>query len=206
MAGGRDNAFDMQIKLLMIGDSGVGKTCLLLRYANDSFSPTFITTIGIDFKIKNIQLDGKRIKLQIWDTAGQERFRTITTSYFRGAQGILLVYDVTDRNSFISIRNWVAQIQMHADVNVNKILIGNKCDVQDHRAISHEEGDVLAKEYNIHFYETSAKQNLNVENAFLKIATDVKNRLITDGGNSNAATGHKLAPGGGSTAAKKGCC
>ena len=91
---------------------GVGKTCLLLRYANDSFSPTFITTIGIDFKIKNIQLDGKRIKLQIWDTAGQERFRTITTSYFRGAQGILLVYDVTDRQSFVSIRNWIAQIQM----------------------------------------------------------------------------------------------
>ena len=114
---------------------GVGKTCLLLRYANDSFSPTFITTIGIDFKIKNINLDGKRIKLQvcaiyvsdnllwnsisylyilskIWDTAGQERFRTITTSYFRGAQGILLVYDVTDRATFMSIRNWVAQIQM----------------------------------------------------------------------------------------------
>lgn len=134
----RENAFDMQIKLLMIGDSGVGKTCLLLRYANDSFSPTFITTIGIDFKIKNIQLDSKRIKLQvqskslislsrhwdkklnfhhftmlqIWDTAGQERFRTITTSYFRGAQGILLVYDVTDRQTFVSIRNWVAQIQM----------------------------------------------------------------------------------------------
>ena len=132
----RENAFDMQIKLLMIGDSGVGKTCLLLRYANDSFSPTFITTIGIDFKIKNIQLDNKRIKLQvelivkslswrkathevfyshrqqIWDTAGQERFRTITTSYFRGAQGILLVYDVTDRQTFVSIRNWVAQIQM----------------------------------------------------------------------------------------------
>jgi Ras-related protein Rab-8A len=103
--------FDMQIKLLMIGDSGVGKTCLLLRYANDSFSPTFITTIGIDFKIKNIELDSKRIKLQIWDTAGQERFRTITTSYFRGAQGILLVYDVTDRGSFNSIRNWVGQIQ-----------------------------------------------------------------------------------------------
>lgn len=109
---------------------GVGKTCLLLRYANDSFSPTFITTIGIDFKIKNITLEGKRIKLQvkitwkihykisiftlckIWDTAGQERFRTITTSYFRGAQGILLVYDVTDRATFQSIRNWVAQIQM----------------------------------------------------------------------------------------------
>lgn len=204
---GRDNAFDMQIKLLMIGDSGVGKTCLLLRYANDSFSPTFITTIGIDFKIKNIQLDGKRIKLQIWDTAGQERFRTITTSYFRGAQGILLVYDVTDRNSFISIRNWVAQIQMHADVNVNKILIGNKCDVADQRAISYEEGEALAKEYNIHFYETSAKQDLNVEKSFITIATDVKNRLITDGGAGGAVPGgHKLAPGGGSSAAKKGCC
>ena len=92
--------------------AGVGKTCLLLRYANEAFSPTFITTIGIDFKIKNIQLGNKRIKLQIWDTAGQERFRTITTSYFRGAQGILLVYDVTDRATFLSIRNWVQQIQM----------------------------------------------------------------------------------------------
>lgn len=203
MAAGQ-NAFDMQIKLLMIGDSGVGKTCLLLRYANDSFSPTFITTIGIDFKIKNIQLDGKRIKLQIWDTAGQERFRTITTSYFRGAQGILLVYDVTDRNSFTSIRNWVAQIQMHADVNVNKILIGNKSDCQDQRVISHDEGAGLAKEYNINFFETSAKQDLNVEKAFITIATEVKNRLIADGGNAggggqkltNQATGKK----------KEGCC
>mmetsp|Transcript_43982 Transcript_43982/g.121706 ORF Transcript_43982/g.121706 Transcript_43982/m.121706 type:complete len:207 (-) Transcript_43982:196-816(-) len=204
---GRDNAFDMQIKLLMIGDSGVGKTCLLLRYANDSFSPTFITTIGIDFKIKNIQLDGKRIKLQIWDTAGQERFRTITTSYFRGAQGILLVYDVTDRNSFISIRNWVAQIQMHADVNVNKILIGNKCDVADQRAISYEEGEALAKEYNINFYETSAKQDLNVEKAFITIATDVKNRLIADGGAGGAVSGgHKLSANGGAAGSKKGCC
>jgi len=206
MAAGQ-NAFDMQIKLLMIGDSGVGKTCLLLRYANDSFSPTFITTIGIDFKIKNIQLDGKRIKLQIWDTAGQERFRTITTSYFRGAQGILLVYDVTDRNSFTSIRNWVAQIQMHADVNVNKILIGNKCDVPaDQRAISFEEGQNLAKEYNIHFFETSAKQDLNVEAAFVKIATDVKNRLIADGSSGPSSGGFKATGGGANTGPKKGCC
>lgn len=188
----------------MIGDSGVGKTCLLLRYANDSFSPTFITTIGIDFKIKNIQLDGKRIKVQIWDTAGQERFRTITTSYFRGAQGILLVYDVTDRNSFSSIRNWVSQIQMHADVNVNKILIGNKCDMEDQRAVSKEEGMALAKEYSVHFFETSAKQDKDVEKAFLTIATDVKNRLLVDGGAGAPAGGHKLssAP----SNAKKGCC
>mmetsp|Transcript_5615 Transcript_5615/g.8549 ORF Transcript_5615/g.8549 Transcript_5615/m.8549 type:complete len:206 (-) Transcript_5615:234-851(-) len=193
---GRDNPYDMQIKLLMIGDSGVGKTCLLLRYANDSFSPTFITTIGIDFKIKNIQLDGKRIKLQIWDTAGQERFRTITTSYFRGAQGILLVYDVTDRQTFTSIRNWVAQIQMHADVNVNKILIGNKCDMQDQRVVTTAEGEALAKEYNIHFFETSAKQDTNVETAFITIATDVKDRMIVDGASGGPATGgHKIVPG-----------
>jgi Ras-related protein Rab-8A len=203
---GRD-AFDIQIKLLMIGDSGVGKTCLLLRYANDSFSPTFITTIGIDFKIKNIQLDGKRIKLQIWDTAGQERFRTITTSYFRGAQGILLVYDVTDRQTFVSIRNWVAQIQMHADVNVNKILIGNKCDMTDQRAVTFEEGEALAKEYNIQFFETSAKQDINVEKSFINIATEVKERLMVDGGVAAAPSGgHKLGAAGSGSAAKKGCC
>mmetsp|Transcript_5516 Transcript_5516/g.7592 ORF Transcript_5516/g.7592 Transcript_5516/m.7592 type:complete len:207 (-) Transcript_5516:372-992(-) len=175
-----ENSYDMQIKLLMIGDSGVGKTCLLLRYANAAFSQTFITTIGIDFKIKNITLDGKRIKLQIWDTAGQERFRTITTSYFRGAQGILLVYDVTDRNSFNSIRNWVSQIQQHADVHVNKILIGNKCDMEDERVVSTEEGSKLAAEYGVQFFETSAKNDINVEKCFVTIAREVKERLIHD--------------------------
>jgi small GTP-binding protein len=92
----------LQIKLLLIGDSGVGKSCCLLRFSEDSFTPSFITTIGIDFKIRTIELDGKRVKLQIWDTAGQERFRTITTAYYRGAMGILLVYDVTDERSFQS--------------------------------------------------------------------------------------------------------
>ena len=110
--------FDLQIKLLMIGDSAVGKTSLLLRYANDTFSSTFITTIGIDFKIKTVDLDGRRVKLQIWDTAGQEQFRTITRSYFRGAQGIVLVYDITDRRTFNSVRSWMAQITDHADQQV----------------------------------------------------------------------------------------
>lgn len=175
-------AYDMQIKLLMIGDSGVGKTCLLLRYANDSFSPTFITTIGIDFKIKNIEIDDKRVKLQIWDTAGQERFRTITTSYFRGAQGIVLVYDVTDRRSFESIRNWISQIQQHADVHVNKILVGNKCDMLDEKVVSTEEGQKLASEFGMEFWETSAKNDINVEQSFHSIAKSVKDRLISDGG------------------------
>ncbi|CAB9527816.1 Ras-related protein Rab [Seminavis robusta] len=173
--------YDMQIKLLMIGDSGVGKTCLLLRYANDSFSPTFITTIGIDFKIKNVDIDGTRIKLQIWDTAGQERFRTITTSYFRGAQGILLVYDVTDRRSFESIRNWISQIQQHADVHVNKILVGNKCDMTDEKVVSTEEGEKLANEFGIQFWECSAKNNINVDESFIGIGRAVKDRLVADG-------------------------
>lgn len=197
--------FDMQIKLLMIGDSGVGKTCLLLRYANDSFSPTFITTIGIDFKIRNIELDGKRIKLQIWDTAGQERFRTITTSYFRGAQGILLVYDVTDRGSFNSIRNWVGQIQQHADVHVNKILIGNKCDMDDQRTVSYDEGKKLAQEYGIQFFETSAKNDIEVASGFIAIAREVKNRLIADGPTA-VRSGVNPALQNSKAASKKQCC
>jgi Ras-related protein Rab-8A len=182
----------MQVKLLLIGESGVGKTCLLLRYANESFSPTFITTIGIDFKIKNIQVDNKRIKLQIWDTAGQERFRTITTSYFRGAQGILLVYDVTDRHSFIAIKTWSQQIKLHADSEVNKILLGNKCDQKEHRQVSYEEGESLAKSQNMKFFETSAKTDINVEEAFLSIARDVKDRLLKDGGANTLNSGYNL--------------
>ncbi|GBG25154.1 Ras-related protein Rab-8A [Hondaea fermentalgiana] len=178
--------FDIQIKLLMIGDSGVGKTCLLLRYANDSFSPTFITTIGIDFKIKTIVLDDKTIKLQIWDTAGQERFRTITTSYFRGAQGILLVYDVTDRGSFDNIANWMGQISNHAESNISKVLIGNKADVDpSERVVSTEEGRKLAQEFGIdNFFEASAKQDINVKQAFEAVAKHVKDRLLQDGSNN----------------------
>lgn len=108
---------------------GVGKSCLLLRYSDDSFTSSFITTIGIDFKIKSIMCGDAKVKLQIWDTAGQERFRTITTAYYRGAMGILLVYDVGEANSFTNVRNWMRQIDQNAAENVNRVLIGNKCDV-----------------------------------------------------------------------------
>ena len=121
------------------------------------------------------------MKLQIWDTAGQERFRTITTSYFRGAQGILLVYDVTDRRSFESIRNWISQIQQHADVSVNKILVGNKCDIIEEKVVSTAEGKALADEYGIQFWEASAKNDVNVEQSFIGIARAVKERMVEDG-------------------------
>ncbi|KAL4189015.1 hypothetical protein AMTRI_Chr08g204860 [Amborella trichopoda] len=180
--------YDYLIKLLLIGDSGVGKSCLLLRFSDDSFTTSFITTIGIDslikknfridFKIRTIELDGKRIKLQIWDTAGQERFRTITTAYYRGAMGILLVYDVTDESSFNNIRNWIRNIEQHASDNVNKILVGNKADMDESkRAVPTSRGQALADEYGIKFFETSAKTNLNVEQVFFSIARDIKQRL-----------------------------
>jgi Ras-related protein Rab-8A len=170
--------YDYLIKLLLIGDSGVGKSCLLLRFSDGSFTTSFITTIGIDFKIRTIELDGKRIKLQIWDTAGQERFRTITTAYYRGAMGILLVYDVTDESSFNNIRNWIRNIEQHASDNVNKILVGNKADMDESkRAVPTSKGQALADEYGIKFFETSAKTNLNVEEVFFSIARDIKQRL-----------------------------
>jgi Ras-related protein Rab-8A len=194
----------VQIKLLLIGDSGVGKSCCLLRFSEDSFTPSFITTIGIDFKIRTIELDGKRVKLQIWDTAGQERFRTITTAYYRGAMGILLVYDVTDTRSFdstfstspfyftayvwsmitdyvcvyLDIRTWFSNVEQHATEGVNKILIGNKCDWEEKRAVSTEQGQALADELGIPFLEVSAKSNINVDKAFYSLASDIKKRLI----------------------------
>jgi Ras-related protein Rab-8A len=176
MAGSRN--YDFLIKLLLIGDSGVGKSCCLLRFSEDSFTPSFITTIGIDFKIRTIELDGKRVKLQIWDTAGQERFRTITTAYYRGAMGILLVYDVTDERSFNNIRTWFSNVEQHATEGVNKILIGNKCDWEEKRAVSTEQGQALADELGIPFLEVSAKSNINVDQAFYSLAGDIKKRLI----------------------------
>ncbi|KAG5393458.1 hypothetical protein IGI04_023421 [Brassica rapa subsp. trilocularis] len=168
---------------------GVGKSCLLLRFSDGSFTTSFITTIGIDFKIRTIELDGKRIKLQIWDTAGQERFRTITTAYYRGAMGILLVYDVTDESSFNNIRNWIRNIEQHASDNVNKILVGNKADMDESkRAVPTAKGQALADEYGIKFFETSAKTNLNVEEVFFSIGRDIKQRLSDTDSRAEPAT------------------
>eukprot|EP01038_Epipyxis_sp_PR26KG_P006231 gene6231-8586_t len=177
-ANSRASKYDYLIKLLIVGDSGVGKSCLLLRYSDDSFTSSFITTIGIDFKIKSILCGDSKVKLQIWDTAGQERFRNITTAYYRGAMGILLVYDVSDENSFTNVRNWMRQIDQNAAEKVNRILIGNKSDVDaSERKVSFEKGQALASEYGIKFFETSAKLNSSVDEAFMSIAKDIVERL-----------------------------
>jgi Ras-related protein Rab-8A len=174
--------YDLQVKLLMIGDSGVGKTCLLLRYANDAFSKTFITTIGIDFKNKLLEHRGKKVRLQIWDTAGQERFRTITTSYFRGAQGILLVYDIADQNSFKAVHTWIDQVDKHASEGVSKILVGNKCDVDvAERQVTAEQGQAVAEKYGMSFFETSAKENIKVIDAFEAVARETTDKVLSRG-------------------------
>ena len=170
--------FDLQIKILTIGDSSVGKTCLLHRYTSHSFSTSSIPTVGIDFKIMNITVEGKRIKMQCWDTAGQERYRNITANYYRNAQGIMLVYDITSRKSFEAIDNWVEQIQVHAGESVNKILIGNKIDMEDERKISTKEGTELSARYGIDFFETSARDGKNVDEAFYAIAKSVSDRVL----------------------------
>jgi len=165
--------YDHLIKLLLIGDSGVGKSCLLLRFSDDTFTNSFITTIGIDFKIKNVHIDNKWIRLQIWDTAGQERFRTITSAYYRNAMGILLVYDVTDEGSFKNVRNWMQNIRENASEKVVKVLIGNKCDMKDKRAVPFSDGQAVAREFGIPFIESSAKTGENVAEVFMQISRSV---------------------------------
>ncbi|XP_070828864.1 ras-related protein Rab-8B-like isoform X2 [Chaetodon trifascialis] len=173
-------------QLLLIGDSGVGKTCLLFRFSEDSFNTTFISTIGIDFKIRTIELDGKRVKLQIWDTAGQERFRTITTAYYRGAMGIMLVYDICNEKSFENIKNWIRNIEEHASSDVEKMVLGNKCDMTDRRQVSKDRGEKLAIDYGVKFLETSAKSSLNVEEAFYTMGRDILHNLSSKTTDNNA--------------------
>merc|ERR1712013_845506 len=127
--------YDYLFKLLLIGDTGVGKSCLLLRFADDTYTESYISTIGVDFKIRTIELEGKTIKLQIWDTAGQERFRTITSSYYRGAHGIIVVYDVTDMDTFKNVPQWLEEIDRYACENVNKLLVGNKSDMTSKKVV-----------------------------------------------------------------------
>ncbi|PON96106.1 Small GTP-binding domain containing protein [Trema orientale] len=171
--------YDYLFKLLLIGDSGVGKSCLLLRFADDSYVETYISTIGVDFKIRTVEQDEKTIKLQIWDTAGQERFRTIASSYYRGAHGIIIVYDVTDEDSFKNVKGWLQEIDKYTNGNVNKLLVGNKCDLTDKKVVAYETAKAFADEVGIPFLETSAKNATNVEQAFLTMVAEIKSRMAS---------------------------
>ncbi|ESS31111.1 putative small GTP binding protein rab1a, partial [Toxoplasma gondii RUB] len=197
---------DYLFKLLLIGDSGVGKSCLLLRFADDTYTESYISTIGVDFKIRTIDLDGKTVKLQIWDTAGQERFRTITSSYYRGAHGIIIVYDVTDRESFNNVKNWMMEIDKYAMEGVSKLLVGNKCDLTSKRTVTYEEGKEFADSCNMRFIETSAKNAHNVEQAFHIMASEIKARVQVNQQQSRPNANVRLGPSQPVRSVSSGCC
>ena len=137
-----------------------------MRYVDQIWNDVFVPTIGVDFKVKSLEIENKSIKLQIWDTAGQERFRNVISSYFKGAHGILLIFDITSRDSFKELENWLAEVEKNASTQILKILIGNKCDLEEEREISKDEGEAFAMRNGMQYIETSAKINTNVNEAF----------------------------------------
>ncbi|KAB1212306.1 Ras-related protein RABA6a [Morella rubra] len=173
MADAFDEDCDYLFKAVLIGDSGVGKSNLLSRFAKDEFRLDSKPTIGVEFAYRNVKVSEKLIKAQIWDTAGQERFRAITSSYYRGALGALLVYDITRRATFESVKKWLRELRQFGSSDMVVILLGNKLDLGHSREVSQEEGNHLAEEEGLCFMETSALEKLNVEEAFLLMITKI---------------------------------
>ncbi|XP_049417231.1 ras-related protein Rab-26-like [Epinephelus fuscoguttatus] len=173
--------YDIAFKVMLVGDSGVGKTCLLVRFKDGAFlAGSFISTVGIDFRNKVLNIDGVKVKLQIWDTAGQERFRSVTHAYYRDAHALLLLYDVTNKSSFDNIQAWLTEIHEYAQQDVVLMLLGNKADATHERVVKREDGERLAKEFGVPFMETSARSGLNVELAFTAVAKELKHRSMKD--------------------------
>ncbi|XP_047132317.1 uncharacterized protein LOC100204948 isoform X1 [Hydra vulgaris] len=165
--------YDYLFKIILIGDSGVGKTSLLAKFVDEEVVQSHISTIGIDFKMRCLVISGKQVKVQIWDTAGQERYETITTQYYRRAHGIILTYDVTRHDSFVNVRKWLRYVEEFADGNVKLVLLGNKSDLTDARKVTKVEAQALAEEFKIQWFETSAYTGENVEDAFLMITRQI---------------------------------
>ena len=162
--------YDYLLKVVIVGDT-VGKSNILMRFASDSFTDMYYPTIGVDFNSRTLDVDGKGTHIQIWDTSGQERFDSITTSYFRGAMAIVLVYDITNEVSFRNVTTkWITAIEKHASVDVIKMIVGNKCDLEESRVVSRERGQLVADDYGAIFNEVSAKSGHNVTEAFTTLA------------------------------------
>jgi small GTP-binding protein len=174
-----------RVKLLILGDSGVGKSSILLRYTEQKFNHSHITTIGLDFKSKTIEIDGKQIELQVWDTAGHEKYRVITHTYYQGSAGVILAYDCSDQKSFDNATKWVEQIRNNLQDDVPKVLVACKVDRPD-RKISRSDGENLANNLNLLYFETSAKTNIGIDETFEYLAKQCFERGIFK------ATGIKL--------------
>ncbi|XP_053191473.1 ras-related protein Rab-15 [Scomber japonicus] len=161
--------YDFLFRLLMLGDSGVGKTCMLRRFTESEFDPSHISTIGVDFKMKTLEIDGIKVRVQIWDTAGQERYQTITKQYYRRAQGIIFVYDITNEPSYLHIAKWISDVEEYAPEKVQRILVGNKSDEEPMRRVTKTEGSKLAGHYGMDFFETSASSSSNISESFTRV-------------------------------------
>ena len=188
---------DFLLKIVLIGDSGVGKTNLLSRFARDQFNPDSKSTIGVEFATKTLEIEGKTVKAQIWDTAGQERYRAITSAYYRGAIGALLLYDITASLTFNSLTRWLQELRENADSNIVVMLVGNKCDLQELRAVSKEEGVGFASQEELLFIETSARDSTNVTESFTQLITEIVHRLSKQSltPETNEAVGKAPRPG-----------
>uniref|UniRef100_A0A8C4R442 small monomeric GTPase n=1 Tax=Eptatretus burgeri TaxID=7764 RepID=A0A8C4R442_EPTBU len=196
--GGHSEDYDFLFKVVLIGDSGVGKSNLLSRFTRNEFNLESKSTIGVEFATRSIQVDGKIVKAQIWDTAGQERYRAITAAYYRGAVGALLVYDIAKHQTYENVELWLKELRDHADSNIVIMLVGNKSDLRHLRAVTTEEARTFAEKHDLSFIETSALDSTNVESAFINILTEiyriVSQRQILDQGMQQTLPGGSVVP------------
>jgi Ras-related protein Rab-11A len=212
-----DDDYDMIFKVVLVGDSGVGKTNILSRYIRDEFSIETKSTVGVEFGSKKVKIKGTTIKTQIWDTAGQERYKSITNAYYKGAKGALVVFDISRKETFTTVDRWIGELKSSADSEVSIILIGNKSDLEEQRQVSYEEVKAKADQYNLAYIETSALQAVNIDKAFNMMIEDIFkkfNKVIADG-DEDPANGrnnfHNIidlnsAPKTGEGKTKKECC
>mmetsp|Transcript_50036 Transcript_50036/g.55818 ORF Transcript_50036/g.55818 Transcript_50036/m.55818 type:complete len:218 (+) Transcript_50036:250-903(+) len=217
MAARVDEEYDYLFKIVLIGDSGVGKSNLLSRFTRNEFNLESKSTIGVEFATKSIQAEGKTIKAQIWDTAGQERYRAITSAYYRGAVGALLVYDISKHGTFENVERWLKELRDHAEANIVVMLVGNKSDLRHLRSVETDEAMSFSEQHNLAFIETSALDASGVDTAFQRILTEIyrlmsrRNVQANDGTGTEPAisAGQSIALGGAnkhSPDQKKGCC
>src|SRR5579872_3661346 len=170
---------DYLFKIVVVGESGVGKSALLLRFIDGSYKETFASTIGVDFQTRTVECNGKSVKLQLWDTAGQERFRTVTQSYYRGSNGVLLVFDLADDRTFVEVqRQWLQEVRRSADVGAVCMLIGNKCDLTAKRQVQYDVAEAFARSNSMRYLETSARLQTNVDVMFMQMTDEIMRRGV----------------------------